>query len=83
VLKQLKTPVLFVQGTRDALCPLDLLETVRGQMTAPTELMVIETGDHSLQATRSYLKQQGMQQIELEAAILERVAAFLHQTTGH
>ena len=26
VLRDLRTPVLFVQGTRDALCPLDLLE---------------------------------------------------------
>ena len=34
VLRDLRTPVLFVQGTRDALCPLDLLEKVRVGMTA-------------------------------------------------
>jgi uncharacterized protein len=34
VLHELKTPILFVQGTRDPLCPLDLLEQVRSQMKA-------------------------------------------------
>ncbi len=34
VLRDLRTPILFVQGTRDSLCPLDLLETVRGEMAA-------------------------------------------------
>jgi len=48
VLRDLQTPILFVQGTRDALCPLDLLENVRAQMTAPNFLHVVEGGDHSL-----------------------------------
>src|SRR6266480_2132661 len=34
VLRDLRTQILFVQGTRDPLCPLDLLEKVRSQMTA-------------------------------------------------
>jgi predicted alpha/beta-hydrolase family hydrolase len=48
VLIDLKTPILFVQGTRDALCPPDLLESVRGKMTAPNVLHVVDGGDHSL-----------------------------------
>src|ERR1700684_1423969 len=32
VLLDLRTPILFVQGTRDPLCPLDLLEDVRKKM---------------------------------------------------
>src|SRR4029434_3686469 len=32
VLRALNTPILFVQGTRDSLCPLDLLESVRTEM---------------------------------------------------
>src|SRR5580765_1115680 len=32
VLLALQTPILFVQGTRDSLCPLDLLESVRADM---------------------------------------------------
>ena len=48
VLLALRTPILFVQGTRDALCPLDLLENVRSKMTAPNSIHVVEGGDHSL-----------------------------------
>ena len=32
VLRQLQKPILFVQGTRDPLCPLDLLNEVRKQI---------------------------------------------------
>ena len=48
VLRELRTPILFVQGTRDPLCPLDLLEGVRSEMTAPNFLHVVAGGDHSL-----------------------------------
>jgi predicted alpha/beta-hydrolase family hydrolase len=48
VLRDLRTPILFVQGTRDPLCPLDLLESVRKEMTARNLLHVVEAGDHSL-----------------------------------
>ena len=48
VLRDLRTPILFVQGTRDSLCPLDLLENVRSEMSAANFLHVIEGGDHSL-----------------------------------
>lgn len=48
ILRDLQTPILFVQGTRDSLCPLDLLEEVRAKMTAPNFLHVVEGGDHSL-----------------------------------
>src|SRR2546421_4330799 len=48
VLRDLRTPVLFVQGTRDPLCPLELLESVRPEMVAPNFLHVVEGGDHSV-----------------------------------
>ena len=38
VLLALRTPILFVQGSRDALCPLDKLAAVRARMTAPSTL---------------------------------------------
>src|SRR5207237_4385359 len=44
VLRELQTPILFVQGTRDSLCQLALLEKVRTQMTAPNFLHLIEGG---------------------------------------
>ena len=48
VLRDLRTPILFVQGTRDPLCPMDLLESVRSEMNAPNFLHLAEGGDHSL-----------------------------------
>ena len=48
VLRDLRTPIFFVQGTHDPLCPLDLLETVREEMDAPNSLHLVEGGDHSL-----------------------------------
>ena len=50
VLVALLTPILFVQGTRDPLCPLDKLAAVRSRMTAPNHLFVVEGGDHSLES---------------------------------
>jgi predicted alpha/beta-hydrolase family hydrolase len=77
VLRELTTPILFVQGTRDALCPLETLEEVRSEMRAPSRLHVVETGDHSLVATKTHLKKAGTTQEALEAQILETIRAFL------
>jgi predicted alpha/beta-hydrolase family hydrolase len=52
VLRQLTTPVLFLAGSRDPLCPLDNLEQVRPAMSAPTDLFVVDGGDHSLAIRR-------------------------------
>src|SRR3954462_6986539 len=53
VLRDLRTPVLFVQGPRDPLCPLDLLENVRVDLAAENFLHVVEGGDHSLIVTKT------------------------------
>ena len=52
VLRALRTPIFFVQGTRDPLCPLEALATVRARMTAPNELLIVEGGNHSLEVPR-------------------------------
>jgi uncharacterized protein len=77
VLRGLSTPVLFVQGTRDPLCPLNLLERVRREMTAPSELYIIEGGDHSLLVTRSQLKLSGETQEHVDDRILEAIRHFV------
>jgi predicted alpha/beta-hydrolase family hydrolase len=77
VLVRLRTPILFVQGTRDPLCPLDLLEEVRGRMAAPTALHVVEGGDHSLLATEGALRAAGTTQDALDEAALAAIRAFL------
>jgi predicted alpha/beta-hydrolase family hydrolase len=46
-------PMLFVEGTRDPFCPLQTLEEVRGRLSAPSELAVIDDGDHSFKVRRS------------------------------
>jgi predicted alpha/beta-hydrolase family hydrolase len=77
VLRSLSTPILFVQGTRDSLCPLDLLAEVRNEMKAPNELYVVEGGDHSLLVAKGQLKAIGKTQDQVEEQILEAIRLFV------
>jgi predicted alpha/beta-hydrolase family hydrolase len=77
VLLELKTPILFAQGTRDPLCPLDLLEGVRKQMHAPSTLTVVEGGDHSLMVAKTAVKALGSSQEEVDNDMLTAIARFL------
>lgn len=77
VLRALTTPILFVQGTRDPLGPLDLLESVRAEMTAPTFLHVVEGGDHSLQVLKRQLAAAAETQEDVDRRILEAIAKFV------
>ncbi|MBI5070456.1 MAG: alpha/beta hydrolase [Deltaproteobacteria bacterium] len=77
VLLALRTPVLFVQGTRDGLCPLDLLADVRARMRATTRLHVVEGGDHSLEVGVRALRAAGRTQEEVDGEALEAIRAFL------
>ena len=82
VLLALRAPVLFVQGTRDHLCPLDLLENVRRRMTAPSALHVVEGGDHSLRVSRTRLAGAGGTQEEVDRRALEAIRTFLAEHVG-
>ena len=82
VLLELETPVLFVQGTRDPLCPLELLADVRKKMRAPSKLFVVDAGDHSLQVTKTQLKQAGEEQPAVDARILHVIGHFVRDTPG-
>ena len=66
VLRDQSTPILFVQGTRDSLFPLEVLAGVRGEMHAVNELHDVEGGHHSLRVTKSYLKASGEMQDNAE-----------------
>lgn len=79
VLLALGTPILFVQGTRDALCPLDRLEAVRARMTAPSALHVVEGGDHSLEVGARALAARGETQEQVDARIAAEIARFLER----
>jgi uncharacterized protein len=77
VLLALRAPILFVQGTRDPLCPLDLLEEVRRRMRAPSALHRVEGGNHSLEVGVRALRGAGETQEDVDARTLRAVATFL------
>lgn len=52
-LYSIDSPMLFVQGTRDPFCPLNTLDNVRSKIPAPTEVAVIDDGDHSFKVRKS------------------------------
>jgi predicted alpha/beta-hydrolase family hydrolase len=79
VLQTLKTPILFVQGARDALCPLDLLERVRTEMKTRNVLHVVEGGDHSLRVPKRALQATGKMQEDIDQQILKAIVGFVDQ----
>jgi predicted alpha/beta-hydrolase family hydrolase len=79
VLGALTAPILFVQGTRDPLCPLDLLERVRAEMKAPNLLHVVEGGDHSLRLPKRQLQGTSKTQQDIDYEILKAIAGFVDQ----
>lgn len=85
ILRALTTPILFVQGTRDPLCTLDLLERVRSEMNATNFLHVVEGGDHSLRVPKRQLQATGETQEDLDRRAFEAVARFIDQfaATAH
>ena len=76
VLLALETPILFVQGTRDPLCPLELLAEVRGRMKAPSTLLIVEGGDHSLAVSAATRKARGETQADSDTRVLEAIRSF-------
>jgi hypothetical protein len=77
VLHGLRTPILFVQGTRDPLCPLELLESIRVEMKAPNFLHVVQGGDHSLVVGKSHLRDEGQTQEQIDAEVLSAIEQFV------
>ena len=77
VLRALTAPILFVQGTRDSLCPLDLLERVRTEMKAPNFLRIVEGGDHSLRVPKRVIQASGRTQEDIDHGLLESIAEFI------
>jgi predicted alpha/beta-hydrolase family hydrolase len=83
VLRELATPVLFIQGTRDKLCPLELLQPVRAEVRARNDLHLVEEGDHSLQVTKRWLKSQGQTQADVDRRILAAIQQFVTSVEEH
>ena len=77
VLVALRVPVLFAQGSKDALCPLERLEEVRARMSAPSVLHVVEGGNHSLEVGARALAVRGETREAVDGRLLDAVAAFV------
>lgn len=82
VLRATRTPILFVQGTRDRLCPLDVLDSVRSEMKAFTALHIVAGGDHSLLVSKRQLRDADETQDQVDQRILEAIAEFVDRGKG-
>ncbi|BCR04314.1 alpha/beta hydrolase [Desulfuromonas versatilis] len=72
-LYRIKTPTLFIQGTRDSMCKLEKLEGVVKKMPKRPRLEIIDGGDHSFKVPKA----QGRSPREVFAEILQRTADWL------
>lgn len=68
-------PMLFLTGSKDRLCRLDLLDRVRADVRVPTEVHVVQDGDHSLDVPARV----GRTRPEIQAELLEVTARWLKQ----
>lgn len=72
-LSAVKAPMLFVQGSRDALGTPDELRPIIAQIGPRAELYVVEGGDHSFKVPKSA----GARQQDVHRAIQERIETWL------
>lgn len=72
--------VCVVQGSKDALCPLEKLEATRKKMKALNELHVVDGGDHSFKIGKKHLQANGSTQQEAEAVAVQAIAAFISRS---
>ena len=72
-LQDVQLPMLFVQGTRDALADLELLRPVVEDLGRRASLHVVEGGDHSFKV----LKRSGRNPDEVMDEIADATAAFM------
>ncbi len=78
-LRALPVPALFVQGTRDPLAPLPLLESTLGETAQDHDVHVVLDGDHSLLCRKRPLKAAGLTQEDRDAAALAAVEGYLQR----
>lgn len=71
----IRCPTLFVQGSRDALCRLDLLGEALEKLAPKPELHVVEGGDHSFKTP----KRSGTTEAETLESVLEILKEWLRR----
>ena len=73
VIDRIDLPSLFLEGTNDPFCGLDVLRPALAAMPLPGELCVVEGGGHSLEVARS----SSIGQSSVDTGIVEAIAAFI------
>jgi predicted alpha/beta-hydrolase family hydrolase len=71
-LTQIKVPMLFVQGSRDAFGTADELRPIITQLDPPADIYAVERGDHSFKVP----KRSGIRQEDVYRAIQDRIATW-------
>ncbi|KAF8667027.1 hypothetical protein HU200_053198 [Digitaria exilis] len=80
ILLQMKVPTMFVQGSKDALCPLDRLEATRQKMSCKNELHIIDGGDHSFKIGKKYLEARSLNQHDVEMEAVKVISQFVQNS---
>jgi predicted alpha/beta-hydrolase family hydrolase len=75
-LREVKIPMLFLQGTRDELAKLDLLQPVIDQLGARATLKLLQDADHSFHVPA----RTGRKDPEVRAEMLDALSAWIEQT---
>jgi uncharacterized protein len=75
-LPDIKAPMLFIQGSRDAFGTPDELRPILKELKAPADLYIVESGDHSFKV----LKRAGITQEDTYKAMLDRIESWLRRT---
>ena len=74
-LEDVKVPMLFVSGERDALAEMSLLEATVRRLGDRAELFVVKDGDHGLKVPA----RSGRTSAEAQAEALDRVVGWIRE----
>jgi uncharacterized protein len=77
-LKDIRPPMLFVQGARDAFGTAEEIRAVIKRLGLPAKIHVIEGGDHSFKVPKSL----GVPQQKVYEAIMDEVSRWLRSDLG-
>lgn len=73
---QIQCPILFLQGDRDSLCRLDLLQPALRTIQGVVDLHIVEGGDHSFKV----LKRSGRRQEDVMKELIDTAVAWMHRS---
>jgi predicted alpha/beta-hydrolase family hydrolase len=74
-LPDIKAPMLFVQGSRDAFGTPEELRPIVASLHTPAEVYIVESGDHSFKVRKGA----GISQDDIHRAIQDHIAAWLRE----